>query len=668
MAKCNVNTQERFADIQMLRYELKGFENLSLTQKIYIYCLSKATLLGRDITFDQQGKYNLRIRKTLEAVYRHYEGNRESEDFKAFEVYLKRVWFASGIHHHYGCEKFVPGFSEESFYEMVEAIADEYLPLSKGQSKEDLLGILVPVIFNPEVMPKRVNQTDGEDLVQTSACNFYENVSQAEVERFYARMKEDGNEQAPSYGLNSKLTKRNGELVELKWTEDGLYGAAIKEIVSWLLRAQKYAENEEQKHLIDLLVKYYRTGDLKDFDRYSIAWVQQHEGMIDFINGFIEVYGDPLGLKGTWEGIVEYKDLEATKRTQTISQNAQWFEDHSPVDPRFRKPEVKGVTANVICAAMLGGEEYPASAIGINLPNANWIRQEYGSKSVTIGNLTEAYNKAAQGNGFRDEFVIDEDTISLMNQYEDITDDLHTDLHECLGHGSGQLLPGTDPDALKAYGSTIEEARADLFGLYYVADHKLVELGLTPNDEAYKAQYYGYLMNGLLTQTIRIKEGDKIEEAHMRNRALIAWWVMEHAEGAVELVKMDMNYASAEDVLKDSEGNIITTKTYVKINDYAKLRHLFGELLAEIQRIKSEGDFEAARLLVEKYAVNIDPELHREILARYKKLNLAPYKGFINPKMTLEMDEEGEITDVVLDYEESYVDQMLRYSDEYGTL
>ena len=551
---------------------------------------------------------------------------------------------------------------------MVGAVADEYLPLSKGQSKEDLLGILVPVIFNPEVMPKRVNQTDGEDLVQTSACNFYENVSQAEVERFYARMKEDGNEQAPSYGLNSKLTKRNGELVELKWTEDGLYGAAIKEIVSWLLRAQKYAENEEQKHLIDLLVKYYRTGDLKDFDRYSIAWVQQHEGMIDFINGFIEVYGDPLGLKGTWEGIVEYKDLEATKRTLTISQNAQWFEDHSPVDPRFRKPEVKGVTANVICAAMLGGEEYPASAIGINLPNANWIRQEYGSKSVTIGNLTEAYNKAAQGNGFRDEFVIDEDTISLMNQYEDITDDLHTDLHECLGHGSGQLLPGTDPDALKAYGSTIEEARADLFGLYYVADHKLVELGLTPNDEAYKAQYYGYLMNGLLTQTIRIKEGDKIEEAHMRNRALIAWWVMEHAEGAVELVKMDMNYASAEDALKDSEGNIITTKTYVKINDYAKLRHLFGELLAEIQRIKSEGDFEAARLLVEKYAVNIDPELHREILARYKKLNLAPYKGFINPKMTLEMNEEGEITDVVLDYEESYVDQMLRYSDEYGTL
>ena len=668
MAKCNVNTNERFADIQMLRYELKGFEDLSLNQKLYIFCLAKATLMGRDITFDQQGKYNLRIRKTLETVYLHYDGDRECEEFKAFEVYLKRIWFASGIHHHYGCEKFKPGFSEEYFYHLLENIGEELLPIKRGETKEDLMRQLESILFDPEVMPKRVNQTDGEDLVQTSACNFYEDVTQEEVERFYAKMKNPDDPTPPSYGLNSKLTKRNNEVVELTWKEDGLYGETIREIVSWLLKAQKYAENEGQKHVIDLLVKFYRTGNLEDFDRYSIAWVEQHEGMVDFINGFIEVYGDPLGMKGTWEGIVEYKDLEATKRTQTISQNAQWFEDHSPVDPRFRKPEVKGVTANVICAAMLGGEEYPASAIGINLPNANWIRQEYGSKSVTIGNLTEAYNKAAQGNGFRDEFVIDEDTISLMNQYEDITDDLHTDLHECLGHGSGQLLPGTDPDALKAYGSTIEEARADLFGLYYVADHKLVELGLTPNDEAYKAQYYGYLMNGLLTQTIRIKEGDKIEEAHMRNRALIAWWVMEHAEGAVELVKMDMNYASAEDALKDSEGNIITTKTYVKINDYAKLRHLFGELLAEIQRIKSEGDFEAARQLVEKYAVNIDPELHREILARYKKLNLAPYKGFINPKMTLEMDEEGEITDVVLDYEESYVDQMLRYSDEYGTL
>lgn len=668
MAKCNVNTNERFADIQMLRYELKGFEDLSLNQKLYIFCLAKATLMGRDITFDQQGKYNLRIRKTLETVYLHYEGDRECEEFKAFEVYLKRIWFASGIHHHYGCEKFKPGFSEEYFYHLLENIGEELLPIKRGETKEDLMRQLESIFFDPEVMPKRVNQTDGEDLVLTSACNFYEDVTQEEVERFYAKMKKTDNPNPPSYGLNSKLIKRNSEVVELTWKEDGLYGETIREIVSWLLKAQKYAENEGQKHVIDLLVKFYRTGNLEDFDRYSIAWVEQHEGLVDFINGFIEVYGDPLGMKGTWEGIVEYKDLEATQRTQTISQNAQWFEDHSPVDPRFRKPEVKGVTANVICAAMLGGEEYPASAIGINLPNSNWIRQEHGSKSVTIGNLTDAYNKAAQGNGFRDEFVIDKETVALMNQYADITDDLHTDLHECLGHGSGQLLPNTDPDALKAYGNTIEEARADLFGLYYVADHKLVELGLTPNDEAYKAQYYSYLMNGLLTQTIRIKEGDKIEEAHMRNRALIAWWTLEHAEGAVELVQEEVSYASAEDALKDAEGNIITTRTYVKVNDYEKLRHLFGELLAEIQRIKSEGDYEAARQLVEKYAVNIDPALHREILARYKKLNLAPYKGFINPKMTLVFDEEGNPIDVNLDYEESYTDQMLRYSDEYGTL
>ena len=668
MAKCNVNTNERFADIQMLRYELKGFEDLSLNQKLYIFCLAKATLMGRDITFDQQGKYNLRIRKTLETVYQHYEGDRECEEFKAFEVYLKRIWFASGIHHHYGCEKFKPGFSEEYFYHLLENIGEELLPIKRGETKEDLMRQLESILFDPEVMPKRVNQTDGEDLVLTSACNFYEDVTQEEVERFYAKMKNPDDPNPPSYGLNSKLIKRNNEVVELTWKEDGLYGETIREIVSWLLKAQKFAENEGQKHVIDLLVKFYRTGNLEDFDRYSIAWVEQHEGMVDFINGFIEVYGDPLGMKGTWEGIVEYKDLEATKRTQTISQNAQWFEDHSPVDPRFRKPEVKGVTANVICAAMLGGEEYPASAIGINLPNSNWIRQEHGSKSVTIGNLTDAYNKAAQGNGFRDEFVIDKETVALMNQYADITDDLHTDLHECLGHGSGQLLPNTDPDALKAYGNTIEEARADLFGLYYVADHKLVELGLTPNDEAYKAQYYSYLMNGLLTQTIRIKEGDKIEEAHMRNRALIAWWTLEHAEGAVELVQEEVSYASAEDALKDAEGNIITTRTYVKVNDYEKLRHLFGDLLAEIQRIKSEGDYEAARQLVEKYAVNIDPALHREILARYKKLNLAPYKGFINPKMTLVFDEEGNPIDVNLDYEESYTDQMLRYSDEYGTL
>ena len=642
-------SDERFADLQLLRYRLNGFEDLSLSQQLYIYCLSKATLMGRDITFDQQGKFNLAIRKTMEAIYLHYEGDRTTDEFKALEVYLKRVWFSSGIYHHYGCEKFKPGFSETFFYDVLAQIPEDKLPLKRGESKEDLLDKLVPVIFDESILPKRVNQTDGEDLVQTSACNFYEGVTQEEVERFYGKMKNPDDATPPSYGLNSKLIKRNGELVELTWTEDGMYGAAIKEIVSWLRKAQKFAENEQQAHVIDLLIKYYRTGNLSDFDRYSIAWVEQHEGMVDFINGFIEVYGDPLGMKGTWEGIVEYKDMEATRRTQTISQNAQWFEDHSPVDPRFRKPEVKGVTANVICAAMLGGDEYPASAIGINLPNANWIREVHGSKSVTIGNLTEAYNKAAQGNGFRDEFVIDAETIALVNQYGDITDDLHTDLHECLGHGSGQLLPGTDPDALKAYGNTIEEARADLFGLYYVADHKLVELGLTPNDEAYKAQYYTYLMNGLLTQCIRIKEGDKIEEAHMRNRALIANWTLEHFPEAVQLIKKD-------------------SKTFVQISDYQKLRDAFAELLAEIQRIKSEGDFEAARSLVEKYAVHLDPVLHHEILERYKKLDLAPYKGFINPWMKLEYDEAGDVSRVILDYTESFEHQMLRYSEEYATL
>ena len=652
MSKHNEDFQyndERFADLQMLRYRLNGFEYLSLSQQLYIYYLAKATLMGRDITFDQQGKYNLRIRKTLEAILLHYEGDRSTEDFKAFEIYLKRVWFSSGIYHHYGCEKFSPGFSEHFFCDVVCSLPDETLPIKRGESKEDLLGELVPVIFDEKVLPKRVNLAEGEDLVASSACNFYEDVTQEEVELFYGKMKNPDDATPPSYGLNSKLMKRNGELVEKVWTEDGMYGEAIKEIVSWLRKAQKYAENEQQRCVIDMLVKYYHTGDLVDFDKYSIAWVEQHEGMVDFINGFIEVYGDPLGLKGTWEGIVEYKDMEATRRTQTISQNAQWFEDHSPVDPRFRKPEVKGVTANVICAAMLGGDEYPASAIGINLPNANWIREMHGSKSVTIGNLTEAYNKAAQGNGFRDEFVVDSATVELIGQYGDITDDLHTDLHECLGHGSGQLLPGTAPDALKAYGNTIEEARADLFGLYYVADHKLVELGLVPDDEAYKAQYYTYLMNGLLTQCIRIKEGDKIEEAHMRNRALIANWTLEHASPAVELVKKN-------------------GKTFVQINDYQRLRDAFAELLAEIQRIKSEGDYDAARLMVEKYGVNIDADLHHEILERYKKLDLAPYKGFINPWMKLEYDADGNITRVNLDYTESYEHQMLRYSEEYGTL
>ena len=646
-------SDERFADLQMLRYRLNGFESLSLSQKLYIFCLAKATLMGRDITFDQQGKYNLRIRKTLEALYLYYKVREEAEsdEFQKIVVYLKRVWFSSGIYHHYGCEKLKPDFSEEYFYQLIDGMDEKLLPLKRGETKEDLLDELVPVIFDDSVLPKRVNQTDGEDLVKTSACNFYENVTQAEVERFYAKMKEKGNEEAPSYGLNSKLTKRNGEMIELVWAENGMYGEAIREISSWLRKAQKYAENEQQRHVIDLLLKYYHTGDLAVFDRYSIAWVEQQEGMVDFVNGFIEVYGDPLALKGTWEGIVEYKDLEATKRTQTISSYAQWFEDHSPVDPRFRKPVVKGVTANVICAAMLGGDEYPASAIGINLPNANWIRSHHGSKSVTIGNITDAYNKAAHGNGFNEEFVYSDAELQLIDKYADVTDELHTDLHECLGHGSGKLLPGVDPDALKAYGSTIEEARADLFGLYYVADPKLVELGLTPSADAYKAQYYTYLMNGLMTQLVRIEPGNNVEEAHMRNRQLIARWVYEKgaAEKVVELVKKD-------------------GKTYVVINDYEKVRDLFGRLLAEIQRIKSTGDYAGAHDLVEAYAVKVDPALHAEVLERYKKLNLAPYKGFVNPKYEVVTDADGTITDVTVTYDEGYAEQMLRYSKDYSTL
>lgn len=643
-------SDERFADIQMLRYRLNGFEKLTCSQKAFIYCLSKSVLFGRDITFDQQGKYNLCLRKTLEAIFTNYQGSRNNKDFEALEVYLKRTWFSSGIHHHYGCEKFKPEFSEEFFRTQINEIPIAKLPIRKGESKEDFIKKLVEVIFDPMVLPKRVNQADGEDLVKTSACNFYEGVSQDEVEAFYDKMKEEGNSEEPiSYGLNSKLIKRGDQLTELVWKEDGLYSEAIKLIVHWLKESLKYVENEQQEKVIELLIKYYRTGDLKVFDQYSIEWVNQNDGMIDFINGFIEVYGDPLGMKGTWEGIVEFKDEEATKRTRTISENAQWFEDHSPVDPKFRKPKVKGVIANVICAAMLAGDEYPASAIGINLPNANWIRQKHGSKSVTIGNLTEAYDKAAQGNGFRDEFVIDKETLDLINAYGDKTDDLHTDLHECLGHGSGQLLPGTDPDALKAYGNTIEEARADLFGLYYMADPKLVELGLLPNDDAFKAQYYSYLMNGLLTQTMRIKLGDNIEEAHMRNRALISWWALDLAGDAVEIIERD-------------------NKHFVKINNYDQLRKVFGEELAEIQRIKSEGDFEAARNLVEKYAVKIQPDLHKEILDRYEKLNIAPYKGFINPWMKPVFDEMGNIKDIELDYSETFEHQNLRYSDEYSTL
>ena len=643
-------TDERFADLQMLRYRLAGFSNLSLSQKKYVFFLSKATLVGRDITTDQFGEFNLLIRKTLEAVYTDEAVDRTTADFKGMEVYLKRVWFSNGIHHHYGCEKFVPEFSEAWFRKVVAALPRDVWERVGYTSADALLAVLCPVIFDPAVQPKRVNQAAGEDLVATSACNFYRGVSQQEAERFYAERRdpEAGDEQ-PSWGLNSKLVRCDGRLEEELYRTGGLYGASIKQIVYWLKKAAEVAENDQQRKVIGLLVDYYETGDLRLFDQYSIEWLKEQEGMVDFINGFIEVYGDPLGLKGSWEGLVEYKDMVATRRTETISAHAQWFEDHSPVDPRFRKPQVKGVTAHVICAAMLGGDEYPASAIGINLPNADWIRARYGSKSVTIGNLTEAYNQAAHGNGFDDEFVIDEPTRTAVDRYGDVCDDLHTDLHECLGHGSGQLLPGVASDALKSYGSTIEEARADLFGLYYIADAELVRLGLVPDAKAYESQYYTYMMNGLMTQLVRIKPGHQIEEAHMRNRALIAHWCMEHGKNVVELVKRN-------------------GKTYVKINDYPALRTLFAQLLAEIQRIKSEGDYEAGKTLVERYAVKVDPVLHEEVLARYRKLNLAPYKGFINPWMKPVEDADGNIIDIELDYTEGYAHQMLRYSREYGLL
>ena len=643
-------TKERFADIQLLRYRLNGFEQLSLLQKKYIYYLSKATLYGRDITFDQFGKYNLRIRKMLEVVYTDLTVDHDTDDFRALEVYLKRIWFSNGIYHHYGSEKFLPGFTADYLRSVLQQVEPTRLPLHSGETVEQMCAELFPVIFDPTVLPKRVNKADGADLIQTSACNFYEDVTQQEAEAFYAQKKaEDANNLAPaSYGLNSTLVKRDGVLAEEVWSANGRYANPIRHIVYWLRKAQEVAENQHQQRVLDLLIRYYETGDLKLFNDYCIEWVSEHEGHIDFVNGFIEVYGDPLGLKGSWEGIVEYKDLEATKRTQAISQNAQWFEDHSPVDPRFRKPHVKGVSANAICAAMLGGDEYPSTAIGINLPNADWIRAEYGSKSITISNITEAYNKAAHGSGFKEEFVIDQETLALIDKYGDKCDDLHTDLHECLGHGSGQLLPGTDPDALKAYGNTIEEARADLFGLYYIADHKLVELGLLPDDEAYKAQYYSYIMNGLMTQLIRIEPGHQIEEAHMRNRSLIAHWCYEQGD----VIQMEQH----------------EEKNFVRITDYQALRTLFARLLAEIQRIKSEGDYEAARQLVERYAVKVDAQLHQEVLARYKKLDLAPYKGFINPVMSPVMDEEGNISDIQLDYSESYVHQMLRYAQEYGTL
>ena len=641
---------ERFADLQLLRYKLNGFERLSLQKKKLIFYLSKATLFGRDITFDQFGKYNLRIRKILETIYTDLTIPHDTDEFRALEVYLKRIWFSSGIHHHYGSEKFKPGFSETYLREILNKVDAQKLPLKEGEAVDGMCEELFPVIFDETVFPKRVNQADGEDLIQTSACNFYDGVTQAEAEAFYLQMKQANNhpDTSVSYGLNTTLVKENGEVKELVWSSEGRYANAIRHIVFWLEKALEVAENEQQKRVISLLISYYNSGDLRIFNEYCIEWLKEHDSAIDFINGFIEVYGDPLGLKGSWEGLVEYIDEEASRRTQTISKNAQWFEDHSPVDPRFKKPVVKGVSANVICAAMLGGDEYPATAIGINLPNADWIRAQYGSKSITISNITDAYNKAAHGNGFKEEFVIDAETLALIEKYGDVCDDLHTDLHECLGHGSGQLLPGVSPDALKAYSSTIEEARADLFGLYYIADAKLIELGLVPDAEAYKSQYYTYMMNGLMTQLIRIAPGNQIEEAHMRNRALIARWCYEHGD-AIKMLKR--------------EG-----KTYVEITDYEGLRQLIAQLLAEIQRIKSEGDYEAARLLVERYAVKIDPELHAEVLERYQRLNLAPYKGFINPQLLPVYDAKGDICDIQINYGESYAHQMLRYSSEYGTL
>lgn len=627
---------ERFADLQMLRYKVEGFENLTLKQKTFIYYLQEAALYGRDILFDQNGKYNLRIRKMLEDVYVNYQGDKKSKNFKALEEYLKRVWFSNGIHHHYGSEKFVPGFTRKWLQDAVNC-SDE----------------IADVIFNPNVLQKRVNLAEGADLVKTSASNYYENVTQAEAEDFYNKQKAEGDSLHPvMYGMNSRLVKtKSGELIEKKWTINGLYGDAIKKIVENLKLARPFAEDEQQQKVIDLLISYYETGDLETFDQYSIAWVNNTAPLIDFVNGFIECYGDPLGLKCSWESIVNFKDVEATKRTETLSANAQWFEDHSPVAPEFKKEKVKGITAKVIKAAILAGDLYPSTAIGINLPNSDWVRAEHGSKSVTIGNLTDAYNKAAKGNGMLQEFAYGKEEIALVEKYGDLTDDLHTDLHECLGHGSGKLLEGVDGDSLKAYGSTIEEARADLFALYYLADPKLVELGLVPNVEAYKASYIAQMQNGLLTQLVRINLGNNIEEAHMRNRALIARWAYEHgkADNVMELVKRD-------------------GKTFVKINDYQKLRGLFGELLAEIQRVKSTGDFKGAQTLVETYGVKIDPELHKEILDRYAKLNIAPYKGFINPVYTAVRDAQGNITDVKISYTEGYAEQMLRYSKDYATL
>lgn len=642
---------EQFADLQILRYRVPGFEDLSLKQKELIYYLSEAALQGRDILFDQNGKYNLRIRRLLEAIYTQYNGDKNSDEYKQFETYLKRVWFANGIHHHYGADKFIPGFSPEFLSNAIATVDIKTLPLAKDQTIEEFKAEVFPVIFDAAIMPKRVNQADGEDLVLTSACNYYDGVTQAEAEAFYDKMKNPADATPVSYGLNSRLVKENGEVVEKVWKIGGVYSASLEKMVYWLKKASAVAENAQQKAVIDKLINYYETGDLKAFDEYAILWVNDLDSRIDFVNGFTESYGDPLGMKASWESLVNFKDLEATKRSELISNNAQWFETNSPIDSQFKKDEVKGVSAKVITTAILAGDLYPATAIGINLPNANWIRANHGSKSVTIGNITDAYNKASHGNGFGAEFIYSDVEKELIDKYGDQTGDLHTDLHECLGHGSGKLLPGVDPDALKAYGSTIEEARADLFGLYYMADPKLVELGLLPNDEAYKAEYYNFLMNGLMTQLVRIEPGNNIEESHMRNRQLIARWVYEKGQpnNVVELVNQN-------------------GKTYVKVNDYAQVRQLFGELLSEIQRIKSTGDLAAARAIVEQYAVKVDPALHAEILERYKKLNLSPYKGFVNPVYEAIIDNDGNITDVIVTYDEGYAEQMLRYSRDYSSL
>ena len=644
---------DQFADLQILRYKVPEFENLSLRQKQLLYHLSEAALMGRDILFDQNGRYNLVIRRTLEAVYQYGTVDKSSADYQAFEVYLKRVWFANGIHHHYGEDKFIPGFSEAFFDTAVRSVDASLLPLKAGETVDTLLARLKPVIFDPVVMPKRTVQSGDTDWIQASANNYYgEDVTQAEVEAFYGKMKAEGDSRCPlSYGLNSRLEKENGQLVERVWKVGGLYSEAIERIVAELEKAAAFAENEKQRQIITTLIDYYRTGDLRTFDAYSILWVEDTDSQVDFVNGFIETYGDALGLKASWESTVNFRNEEATRRTQTISENAQWFEDHSPVDRRFKKERVKGVSAKVITVTMLGGDCYPSTPIGINLPNADWIRRDHGSKSVTIENIMEAYDKASQGSGFSDEFVWSDEERNRIKTYGFLTDMLHTDLHECLGHGSGQLLPDTDPDALKAYASTLEEARADLFGLYYLADPKMQELGLVPDGEAFKAEYYKYMMNGLLTQLVRIEEGKDVEEAHMRNRQLIARWVFEQgaADKVVELKKRD-------------------GKTFVVINDYQQLRALFGKLLAEVQRIKSEGDYEAGRSLVENYGVKIDPVLHHEIRERYVRLHLSPYKGFVNPIMREVKDDSGHVTDITLDYTEGYAEQMLRYSRDYSYL